>query len=153
MSNVLVQDAFLLLLLVGFSIPLGRYIDRVMSGHRVFLSRVISPLENGIYRLMGIPSDEEMSARKYALSALLFSLIGLIIVFLLMLLQGRLLNPEGLPGTSWHLAFNTAASFVSNTNWQAYSGENTSGKSRKIISRVFGKHFSVQVKGTPAFLR
>ena len=125
MSNIILQDAFLLILLVGFSIPLGRYIDRVMSGQHVFLTRVVSPLENGVYRLMGIHRDEEMSAKKYALSVLLFSLIGLIVVFLMMLLQSKLLNPEGLPGTSWHLAFNTAASFVSNTNWQAYSGEST----------------------------
>ena len=125
MSNIILQDAFLLILLVGFSIPLGRYIERVMSGQRVFLSRVVSPLENGIYRLMGIHRDEEMNAKKYALSVLLFSLIGLIVVFLMLLLQGKALNPEGLPGASWHLAFNTAASFVSNTNWQAYSGETT----------------------------
>ena len=125
MSNIILQDAFLLLLLVEFSIPLGRYIERVMSGQRVFLSRVVSPLENGVYRLMGIHRDEEMGAKKYALSVLMFSLIGLIVVFFMMLLQGKALNPEGLPGTSWQLAFNTAASFVSNTNWQAYSGETT----------------------------
>lgn len=125
MSNIILQDAFLLILLVGLSVPLGRYIDHVMSGQRVFLSRVISPLENGVYQAMGIRRDEEMSAKKYTLSVLVFSLIGLFVVFLLMLLQGKLLNPEELPGTSWHLAFNTAASFVSNTNWQAYSGEST----------------------------
>ena len=125
MSNIILQDAILLLLLVGLSIPLGRYIDRVMSGQRVFLSRAVTPLENGIYRLMGIHRDEEMSAKKYALSVLVFSAVGLVVVWLLMVLQGRLLNPEGLPATSWHLAFNTAASFVSNTNWQAYSGEST----------------------------
>lgn len=125
MRNIFLQDAFLLLLLVGLSIPLGRYIDRVMSGQRVLLARVLSPLEHGIYRLMGIQRDEEMSAKKYALSVLAFSLIGLIVVWLMMVLQGRLLNPAGLSGTSWHLAFNTAASFVSNTNWQAYAGENT----------------------------
>jgi len=125
MKQIILQDVILLVLLVGLSIPLGRYIDRVMSGRRVFLSRVVNPLENGVYRLMGIRRDEEMSAKKYAFSVIVFSLIGLIVVWLLMMLQGRLLNPEGLPGTSWHLAFNTAASFVSNTNWQAYSGEST----------------------------
>ncbi len=125
MSNIVLQDIVLLLLLIGLSIPLGRYIDRVMSGQRVFLSRLFAPLEKGAYRLMGIRADEEMSAKKYALSVLVFSLTGLIIVWLLMVLQGSLLNPEGFSGTSWHLAFNTAASFVSNTNWQAYSGETT----------------------------
>ncbi|HML67761.1 MAG TPA: potassium-transporting ATPase subunit KdpA [Clostridia bacterium] len=125
MSNIVLQDIFLLLILIGLSIPLGRYIDRVMSGQRVFLSRLFAPLEKGAYRLMGIRADEEMSAKKYALSVLVFSLTGLIAVWLLMVLQGSLLNPEGFSGTSWHLAFNTAASFVSNTNWQAYSGETT----------------------------
>ncbi|MEN6564232.1 MAG: potassium-transporting ATPase subunit KdpA, partial [Christensenella sp.] len=125
MSNIILQDVILLLLLIGLSIPLGRYIDRVMSGQRVFLSGVAAPLENGIYRLMGIRRDEEMSAKKYAISVLVFSTIGLVVVWLLMMLQERLFNPEGLSGTSWHLAFNTAASFVSNTNWQAYSGETT----------------------------
>jgi K+-transporting ATPase ATPase A chain len=70
MSNIILQDAFLLILLVGFSVPLGRYIDRVMSGQRVFLARIVSPLEIGIYRLMGIRRDEEMGAKKYALSVL-----------------------------------------------------------------------------------
>lgn len=125
MSNIILQDVILLLLLVGLSIPLGRYINRVMSGQRVFLSRAVAPLENSIYRLMGIRREEEMNAKKYAFSVLVFSAVGLLVVWLLMMLQGRLLNPEGLPGTSWHLAFNTAASFVSNTNWQAYSGEST----------------------------
>ncbi len=125
MNQVILQDVFLLLLLVGFSVPLGRYIDRVMSGQRVFLSRAVAPLENGIYRLMGIRRDEEMNAKKYAFSVVVFSVIGFVVVWLMMVLQGRLLNPEGMSATSWHLAFNTAASFVSNTNWQAYSGEST----------------------------
>ena len=75
---------------------------------------------------MGAAPDEEMSAKKYALSVLLFSTAGFLFLFLLLLIQGFLpLNPEGMNGTSWHLAFNTAASFVSNTNWQAYAGEST----------------------------
>ena len=84
MSNIVLQDIFLLLILIGFSIPLGRYIDRVMSGRRVLLSRLFAPLEKGAYRLMGIQAEEEMSAKKYALSVLVFSLIGLITVWLLM---------------------------------------------------------------------
>ena len=65
MSNIILQDVILLILLIGLSIPLGRYIDRVMSGRRVLLARILSPVENGIYRLMGIHREEEMNAKKY----------------------------------------------------------------------------------------
>ena len=126
MSHIAYQDAFYIALLVALSFPLGIYLYKVMAGQRVFLSRLLAPVERGVYRLMGVRSDEEMSAKTYTLSMVLFSLIGLIVVWLMPMLQGMLpFNPEGMTGTSWHLAFNTAASFVSNTNWQAYSGEST----------------------------
>lgn len=126
MSYIIWQDIFYIALLIGLSIPLGIYIYKVMTGQKVFLTRVLVPVEKGIYKVMGVQGDEEMSAKKYALSALLFSAIGLVFLWLLQMLQGFLpFNPEGMKGTSWHLAFNTAASFGSNTNWQAYSGEST----------------------------
>lgn len=126
MNYTIGQDLFCLALLIALSIPLGVYIYRVMMGQRVFLSRVLAPVENGIYKIMGVKRDEEMGAKKYTLSVLLFSGIGFVFLFLLLLLQGVLpFNPEGMKGVSWHLAFNTAASFVTNTNWQAYSGEST----------------------------
>ena len=124
--NAIWQDLFYLTLLVGLSVPLGIYIYKVMTGQKVFLSRALAPVENGIYKIMGVKSDEEMGAKKYTLSAILFSVFGLVFLWLLQMLQGYLpFNPEGMKGTSWHLAFNTAASFVANTNWQAYSGETT----------------------------
>lgn len=124
MSAIIWQDIFYLALLIGLSIPLGIYMYKVMAGQKVFLTRVLAPVENGIYRIMGVKSDEEMGAKKYALSVLSFSAMGLAFLWALQMLQGLLpFNPEGLEGTSWHLAFNTSASFVSNTNWQAYSGE------------------------------
>lgn len=126
MSYIIWQDIFYIALLIGLSFPLGIYIYKVMTGQKVFLTRVLVPVEKGIYKVMGVQGDEEMSAKKYALSALLFSAIGLVFLWLLQMLQGFLpFNPEGMKGTSWHLAFNTAASFGSNTNWQAYSGEST----------------------------
>ncbi len=124
MKMVVIQDIFYLVLLVGLSIPLGIYIYKVMTGQKVFLTRVFAPVEKGIYKLMGVKGDEEMGAKRYALSALIFSGIGVAFLWLVQMLQGVLpFNPAGIEGTSWHLAFNTAASFVSNTNWQAYSGE------------------------------
>lgn len=126
MNYIIWQDVFYIALLIGLSIPLGIYIYKVMTGQRVFLTRVLAPVENGIYKIMGVRNDEEMGAKKYALSVLWFSAVGLIFLWLLQMLQGFLpFNPEGMDGTSWHLAFNTSASFVSNTNWQAYSGEST----------------------------
>ncbi|PWJ49753.1 K+-transporting ATPase ATPase A chain [Faecalicatena contorta] len=121
---IILQDIIYLVLLVGLSIPLGIYMYKVLAGQKVFLSRALAPIENKIYKIMGVRSSEGMGAKKYALSVLVFSAIGLVFVWLVQILQGLLpFNPAGIEGTSWHLAFNTAASFVSNTNWQAYSGE------------------------------
>ncbi len=126
MSYVIMQDVGFLILLIGLGIPLGIYMYKVMLGKKVFLTRVLRPVENVTYKVMGVNPNEEMGAKKYALSALAFSLFGFIFLFLLHLCQGFLpLNPEGLPGTSADLAFNTTSSFVTNTNWQAYSGEST----------------------------
>jgi K+-transporting ATPase, KdpA len=124
MSIILLQDISFLILLIGISIPMGNYIYRVMTGQKVFITRFISPIEKGIYRLMGIPEEYEMSAKKYLLSVFVFSGIGLVVLFLLLLLQGLLpFNPESMKPISWDLALNTAVSFITNTNWQAYSGE------------------------------
>ncbi len=104
--------------------PLGTYITNVYQGKRTFLSPILLPLENLIYKAAGIKNDEEMDWKDYAKAMLLFNGLGLIVLFLILLLQGILpLNPQGFPGFSLDLAFNTAISFVTNTNWQAYSGE------------------------------
>jgi len=106
------------------AIPLGKYISKVMDGEKVFLSKVLVPVENFIYKIMRIDKKEDMTWKKYAVSVVSFSIFGFIILFLLNMLQGVLpLNPEGVDGTTAHLAFNTTSSFVTNTNWQAYSGE------------------------------
>ena len=123
---MILQDALYLVLLVALSIPLGIYMHKIMAGEKVFLTRVLAPVEKGIYRMMGVKSDEEMGAKKYALSVLLFSVICLVFLWLLQVMQHVLpMNPESMGSVRWDLAFNTAASFVSNTNWQAYSGEST----------------------------
>jgi K+-transporting ATPase ATPase A chain len=123
---ILIQYIFFIGLLVLLSIPLGGYIYRVMSGQRVCLSGVIEPLEHGIYRAMGLRPDREMTAGTYFTAVILFSVIGVFFVFGVQMLQGILpLNPQEMKAVNWDLAFNTAASFVSNTNWQAYSGEAT----------------------------
>ncbi|ERK28352.1 potassium-transporting ATPase subunit KdpA [Clostridium intestinale] len=126
MKYIILQDLFYLIVLVTLSIPLGIYIYKVMSGQKVFISRVLTPIETLIYRFLGVKKDEDMTGKKYAVSVMSFSIIGILFVFILQLMQNVLpFNTENLKGTSWHLAFNTAVSFVTNTNWQAYSGEST----------------------------
>jgi potassium-transporting ATPase potassium-binding subunit len=126
MKSIIIQDIFFMVLLIGLSIPLGIYIYKVMMGNKNFLTRILSPVEKIIYHLMGIHEDEDMNPGKYVFSVMIFSLIGFIFVFFIQMLQNSLpLNPEHMKSLSWDLSFNTAASFVSNTNWQAYSGETT----------------------------
>ena len=124
--SAILQYGLYLAILVILAIPLGPYIKKVMDGEKTFLSRILTPCENAVYKVMRIKKEEEMSWKKYAVSVLIFSGIGLIFLFLLQLLQGVLPgNPQNLPGVKWDLSFNTAVSFVTNTNWQAYSGEST----------------------------
>ena len=124
--SAILQYGLYLAILVILAIPLGAYIKKVMDGEKTFLSRILTPCENAVYKVMRIKKEEEMSWKKYAVSVLIFSGIGLIFLFLLQLLQGVLPgNPQNLPGVKWDLSFNTAVSFVPNTNWQAYSGEST----------------------------
>ena len=122
--NAVLQYGLYLVILMTLAIPLGKYISKVMDGEKVFLSKVLVPVENFIYKIMRIDKKEDMTWKKYAVSVVSFSIFGFIILFLLNMLQGVLpLNPEGVDGTTAHLAFNTTSSFVTNTNWQAYSGE------------------------------
>lgn len=123
MASVL-QYVLYLAILIILAIPLGAYIKKVMYGEKTFLSKILTPCENLVYKVMRVNKDEDMGWKKYLASVLIFSGIGFLFLFLLQLLQGFLPgNPQNISGTSWHLAFNTAASFVTNTNWQAYSGE------------------------------
>ena len=124
MTHTILQYVFYLAILVILAIPFGGYIGRVMNGEKVFLTKIISPCEKFLYKVMRVNENEEMNWKKYLCSILLFNVIGLVFLFLLQMLQGVLLgNPQKISGVSWDLAFNTAVSFVTNTNWQAYSGE------------------------------
>ena len=122
-------DAFQFILLVGLLIavakPVGTYLHRVFSDERTFLHPVLEPVERGIYRVTGVNPSGQMTWVVYALSLLMFTGVCLVVLFGLLRLQGVLpLNPAHAPGMSSLLAFNTAVSFVTNTNWQAYAGEN-----------------------------
>ena len=124
--SAVTQYILYLAVLIVLAIPLGAYIKKVMNGEKTFLSKILTPCENAVYKVMRVKKDEQMNWKKYAVSVLIFSGIGLIFLFLLQILQGVLPgNPQGLPGVKWDLSFNTAVSFITNTNWQAYSGEST----------------------------
>lgn len=126
MSGAVIQYILYLTVLILLAIPLGTYIGKVMNGEKVFLTRAVQPVENFTYKVLKVDKEEQMNAKKYGISIVLFSIFSFIVLFLMNLLQGILpLNPQSFRGTSWHLAFNNAISFVTNTNWQSYSGEST----------------------------
>ena len=111
-----------LVLVVGY--PLGLYMARVFAGERTWLTPVLAPVERAVYRLAGVDPSAEMRWTGYASSLLLFNFACFTILYLLLRLQGVLpLNPTAATGMSPDMAFNTAASFVTNTNWQAFAGE------------------------------
>jgi K+-transporting ATPase ATPase A chain len=104
--------------------PAGAFMARVYQGERTFLSPVLAPCENLLYRICGINRDEEMGWKRYARAMILFNLALFVALFAMLLIQHLLpLNPRRFPAFTWPLALNTAVSFVTNTNWQAYSGE------------------------------
>src|ERR1700674_5357665 len=101
--------------------PLGLYMFKVFSGERTWLSPVLRPVERGLYSVSGVDEEKEQGWLAYAISLLLFSIIGIMVTYVLERTQGGLpFNPANLPAVTPGLAFNTAVSFSTNTNWQAY---------------------------------
>jgi K+-transporting ATPase ATPase A chain len=118
--------AVFFLLVLAVTKPLGLYMRRVLSGERTFLDPVLAPVERAVYRLGGVDPRREQDWKAYASSLLAFSVLGVLGVYALERLQGLLPgNPDRLPAVPPALAWNTAVSFVTNTNWQAYAGEAT----------------------------
>ena len=106
--------------------PLGAYMARLFEGERVLLSPLLAPIERGIYRACGVNPREEQHWTQYTIAMLAFSVAGFLSLYLLQRLQGFMpFNPQHLGAVAPDLAFNTSVSFVTNTNWQAYSGETT----------------------------
>jgi K+-transporting ATPase ATPase A chain len=118
------QAIIFFVLILAVTKPLGTYMARVFEGERTWLTPVFAPLEKVIYRLCGVRENEEMTWYAYALSLLAFSLVGLAYLYLLLRTQKWLpFNPQHIDNMSPDLAWNTAVSFTTNTNWQFYSGE------------------------------
>lgn len=122
-----IQLAFFLGILALLTKPLGLYLCQVLApSGRTWLDPVLKPVEKTLYRLLGTDPGKEQNWKQYTASLLTFSLAGFLFTYAILRLQYWLpWNPQGLPGLSGHLAFNTAVSFVTNTNWQSYGGEVT----------------------------
>jgi K+-transporting ATPase ATPase A chain len=125
-ANGIIQIILYLVVLVALVKPLGGYMAKVYQAEPCGLDRILGPLERLIYRMFGIRPEDEMSWKAYAGAAILFKLAFFFLLYMILRLQGMLpLNPQGFLGVPPDLAFNTAVSFITNTNWQAYGGEST----------------------------
>ncbi|MGC8501943.1 potassium-transporting ATPase subunit KdpA [Desulfurella sp.] len=122
----IIQFLVFIVLLSFLVKPLGSYMANVFNGEKTVLSVVFRPMEIFIYKIANIDETYEMNWKEFAISMLIFNAIGFVVLFLILVLQQFLpLNPQHFKGFNLDLAFNTAVSFITNTNWQAYSGENT----------------------------
>ncbi len=120
------QILLFLAAILAVTVPLGRFMRRVFNRERTWLDPVLRPVERLIYRATGVDETREMRWTEYAAAMLLFSVVSMLLLYLIQRVQQWLpWNPQGFAAVPQDLAFNTAASFTTNTNWQAYSGENT----------------------------
>lgn len=124
-------------LLVAITPILGTYMAKVLTGERTLFSRFLLPVEKGVYRFAGVNPNAGMDWKQYLTAAVMFNMIGFAFLFVTLLCQGWLpLNPAGTESMRWDIAFNTAISFMTNTNWQFYSGEGPQGVS--YLSQMTG---------------
>jgi len=126
--NGWIQIALFFIVLFAVTKPLGVFMTRVFAGEKTFLDPVLRPIERLIYRCCGIDDSREMDWKEYTIAMLLFSVVSMLVLYLIERVQGLKFmpwNPQHFAGVEPHLAFNTAASFTTNTNWQNYGGEST----------------------------
>lgn len=140
-------EPVLLLLALGICTPLlGTYMARALSGGRTWLSPVLGPVERALYRLSGIHPEGEMRWVAYAVSVLVFGFVSFAALYAMLLLQALLpFNPQHLPGLRPDTAFNVAMSFVTNTDWQSYSGEATLSYCSQMAGLAVQNFFSAGV--------
>ena len=142
-TNGVFQFVFFFGVLLLIMKPLGSYMARVYDGKRLWLDRVLGPVERITYRVSGVRADDEMDWKQYAGTLLAFSLIGMLVLYGLQRLQGWLpFNPQGFGAVAPDLAFNTAASFTTNTNWQAYTPETTMSYLTQMAGLAFHNYVS-----------
>jgi potassium-transporting ATPase potassium-binding subunit len=123
--DILLFVLFALFVTVG-GVILGRYIYNIFDGQKSMMNTIAAPLENGLFKICGIDATKSQSFKEYSLSLMVFNILGIVVLFGILFFQNLLpLNPQNFAGLNWHLALNTAISFITNTNWQSYSGEST----------------------------
>jgi len=128
------QLALFLLLLIALTPLLGGYMASVFTGESFRGKKLFQWMENAVYKVSGVNSKVQMNWKEYTFALLIFNLAGLLFLFLIQLVQTSLpMNPKGITDVDWALAFNTAVSFVTNTNWQSYSGETTLNPAVQMI--------------------
>jgi K+-transporting ATPase ATPase A chain len=136
--NGVLQVLLYLFLILLLTKPVGLYMTHVFTGERTWLSPVVVPIERLFYRLCGINPEEEQKWTGYVIAMLVFSVVGMLLTYLILRTQQWLpLNPQHLPNVEPQLAFNTAASFTTNTNWQNYAGETTMSYFSQMVALVF----------------
>lgn len=151
MEEVLLILLFLFLVTI-FAIPLGKYMSKVFTGNKTFITPVIRPVEKFIYRISSVNEDQEMTWKRYAYSLIIFNLIGLTFIFVLQIIQNILpLNPADMSSVRWDTALNTAISFTTNTNWQSYAGESTMSYLTQMLGMTLQNFLSASV-GVAALL-
>ena len=133
--------------LLAITKPIGLYLCRVLDADgKTFLDPVIKPLERLTYKLIGVDPKQEHDWKRYAAAMLLFSLVSMLFTYAILRLQALLpLNPQSMPGLTEHLAFNTAASFTTNTNWQSYGGEYTMSYLSQMVALTIHNFVSAAV--------
>ncbi|HAR63662.1 MAG TPA: potassium-transporting ATPase subunit KdpA [Candidatus Margulisbacteria bacterium] len=153
---MLVQLGVFLSILTFVAYFLGEYMAKVFSGQRTWMSFILRPIENLCYRLFGVDENEEMNWKTYVVSFVVFNVIGIVVLFLLQLLQHLLpLNPQKLGSIRWDSALNTAVSFVTNTNWQSYVPESTMSYLTQMLGLAVQNFLSaaVGIAAVMAFIR
>jgi potassium-transporting ATPase potassium-binding subunit len=144
--NGWLQILFFLVALVLITPLVGAYMTRVFTRQRTFLDPVVRPVERLIYRLTGVDEQREMRWTEYAGALLLFSIVSMLVLYAMQRLQAYLpFNPQGLAGVPPDLAFNTAVSFTTNTNWQSYSGESTMSYFTQMAGLAYHNFMSAAV--------
>src|SRR3982751_2940422 len=133
------QLVLFILALAAITKPMGLYLMRVLDVNgRTWLDPVLKPLERLTYRIMGVESSDEQDWKQYTFAMLLFSLVSCVFTYAILRLQHLLpLNPQAFGPMPEHLAFNTAVSFTTNTNWQSYAGESTMSYFSQMVGLTF----------------
>ena len=145
LGDLLLIMLFLLILTIA-AIPIGKYMSKVLTGKKTFMTPVIRPIEKFIYRICSIDENQEMTWKRYAYALIIFNIIGITFLFVLQLIQNFLpLNPAQMTGVRWDTALNTAISFATNTNWQSYAGESTMSYLTQMLGMTVQNFLSASV--------